>query len=241
MFNEKYYLYAANHVWFPCILILMYFSHPNKKHNFFTAFLFSFSIISAWEILELLVKTLFNSFLIFGSDNDSTETLENVVLLDMGNGVIGGIVGILTLYAYPPEIKKVNFWWKWIIFLVYAIVFSFFSSLSHCGERGLETFYEDCSPPYVFPWGVPLNIINTYLWGYFWLRRFVNKEVVFVMMVNATVFLLAVAFRFESMSINIYIISGVLIVIWSGMYLYKRYNKKDKLIRRKRTDTQVGL
>tara|TARA_A100001015_G_scaffold89810_1_gene100031 strand:- start:1484 stop:2209 length:726 start_codon:yes stop_codon:yes gene_type:complete len=241
MFGEKFYIYAANHVWFPCILVLLYLSHPNKKHNLITAFLFSFSLISAWELFELLAKKIFNSYVLFGSDNGGMETLENVVILDLGNGVIGGIIGILTLLTYPPEIKKVNFWWKWLIFLGYAMLFSYFSSFSHCGNDFIERVNEDCTPPYVFPWGVPLNMLSTYLWGYFWLRRFVNKEVVFVMMVNATVFLLAVAFRFESMSINIYIISGVLIVIWSGIYLYKRYNKKDKLIRRKRTDTQVGL
>ena len=137
--DVKFFLYASNRVWFPCLLILLYFSHPNKKHNYWTAGFFSFSLISLWEVIEILCKKLFSSFILFGSDNGGTESLENVVILDLGNGLIGIVLGILTLQVFQPKIKKVNSIWKWIIFLLYGGVFSFFSSFSHCGNIAYVT------------------------------------------------------------------------------------------------------
>jgi hypothetical protein len=182
-----------------------------------------------WEVVELAAKKLTNSYILFGTDNDGgMETVENIVLLDLGNGVIGAIIGVLTLLTFPPKIKQVNFWGKWIVFLAYGILFSYFSSLSHCENSLLSKENVDCEPPYVFPWGIPLNIVLTYLYGYFYLSNFVNKEVVYAMMLNATVFLLGVSIRWESSAITTYISSGLLIVYLTIRYFVQRNDRKPR-------------
>lgn len=222
LYEGKFSMYPSNHVWFPCLIVLIYLSSKkeNQKQtawNYWSASLFSFSALSLFELLELLAKKLFSSYIIFGTDNGGSESLENIIILDLGNGLIGIVLCIIFLYAMPPRIKKTTFIRKWVLLLIYGIIFSYLSSKSHCGlDPG-------CNPPYSFPYGIPLCILLTYLYGYVSLRKFVNKKVVYGMMFNATVLILGISFRWQSTAITTYISSGVLICVWSSVWLI-RYN-----------------
>ena len=226
-----FYPYVGNHVFFPMLLTLLHRGSVKPEASYWRTVFFVFSLVAFWEILEVLAYFIFSSFVLFGTDNGDPEGVGDVVFLDLGNGVLGIILGILTLVCFPPKyLKQVNFYAKWLIFLIFGAAYSHLCSYSFCQTN-------QCQEPFDFPWGLIGNafLILAYIsgWMYFF---YTDGRTVITFTLNGLILLGAVSFRWKSTTITVYIATLSLIGVYLCIYLYKWFIKTD---RKKRKSYEV--
>ena len=218
--TKGYSNYEGNHVMFPMLLVFLYQSAGEIKY--LQAAFFAVTLAAVWEIIEIVVRSTFNSYILFGVDNESYETIVDIVVLDIGNGVIGAALGVLVLLALKPPFQKVNFWIKTTIFLLFGAVYSYLSSFGSCGDL-------DCKD-LVIPWGNYANMGIVIVYSYFFLYRWVTDVSLTVAYAsNAIIILIATSVRWKSTAITVYIASGVLLVVWCIVYLCQRDKRYSRL------------
>lgn len=213
--DEDFFNYEGSHVMFPMTLAFMY-QNTEPIHYWNTAF-FTFSFVAIWEMVEVLAKLLFSSFLLFGPDNHVSEPIEDVVILDLGNGIIGICIGLLVLAALKPTFKDTKWWIRVILFLAYGLIYSAFSPYGLCREGSCDTLY--------FPYGNIVNYFVILAFGYALYRFFVEERLVYAFVFNAFVLNTATLIRFQSAAIMVYIVSACLLMGW-GLYYFAKSNKR---------------
>ena len=217
LINEPYfYPYVGNHVFFPMLLCLL--SKQNRT-NWEVVFLV-FSLVSVWEIVEVLAYFVFESFVIFGTDNSTPETVGDVVFLDMGNGVLGIILGLLTLECFPPKYyNSINKYAKWSLFLLFGGLYSHFCSYNYCKTN-------KCEPPYDYPWNSILNGTLLIFYTYGWISTYyTDSRPAFFFTINGLILIGAVSLRWKSTAITVYIATFSMIGVYSLVYLYQIIRK----------------
>ena len=112
----------------------------------------------------MLAYLVFGSFLLFGNDNESMESVENVVILDLGNGIIGIGIALLTMLAIKPVFKEINWWYKAILFIAYGIVYSMLSTYGICQTESCDHL----------PFGNIINYFVVLLFGFIMYLYVVN-------------------------------------------------------------------
>lgn len=222
-----FYPYVGNHVFFPMLLTLLHRGSVKPEASYWRTVFFVFSLVAFWEILEVLAYFIFTSFVLFGTDNGDPEGVGDVVFLDLGNGVLGIILGILTLVCFPPKyFKQVNFYVKWLIFLIFGAAYSHMCSYSFCQTN-------QCQEPFDFPWGLIGNafLILAYIsgWMYFF---YTDGRTVITFTLNGLILLGAVSFRWKSTTITVYIATLSLIGVYLCIYLYKWFIKTGRKSRK---------
>lgn len=213
----NFYPYVGNHVFFPMLLCLLHRGSVSAEASYWRTVFFVFSLVAFWEILEVLSYFIFTSFVIFGTDNGDPEGVGDVVFLDLGNGVLGIVLGILTLICFPPKyLKQVDFYVKWSIFLIFGGAYSHLCSYSFCKTN-------QCQEPFDFPWGLIANafLILAYVLGWTW-YFYTDRRTAITFTLNGLILLGAVSFRWQSTAITVYIATLSLIGIYACIYLYQR-------------------
>jgi len=220
--DEIFYNYEGNHVMFPMLLAFLYQSQTQIQY-WNTAF-FTFSFVAFWEVIELLARLIFGSLLLFGPDNDVTEPIEDIVLLDMGNGIIGICIALLVLATLRPQFKPLKWWIRGLLFVVYGVVYSALSPYGLCSG--------DCTTLH-FPYG---NIGNYFIiggFGYIMNRYVVDRSLAYAFIFNAFLLNSATLILFKSSAIMVYITSAFLLAVWTWFY----FVTKEK--RRRRVDFNI--
>lgn len=220
--DEYFYNYAGNHVMFPMVVAFLY--QTQKPIHYWNTIFFSFFFVALWEILEVLAYLLFGSFLLFGSDNDSIESVENVVILDLGNGIIGIGIALLTMLSIKPVFKEINWWYKAILFIMYGIVYSMLSTYGICKTESCDHL----------PFGNIINYFVIALFGFIMYLYVVNDQLVYAFVFNAFLINSATMIQFQSSAIMIYITSALLLLFWTVFYFatkteYNQVNNKIEI------------
>ena len=71
-----------------------------------TAALLAFSLASAFEIFEGLLVEIFNNYVFFGELNMGTETICGITILDLGNAILGCILGAIIYDRRTTQISS---------------------------------------------------------------------------------------------------------------------------------------
>ena len=232
--KPAFYPYVGNHVFFPMLLCLLHRGSVDSDASYWRTVFFVFSLVAVWEIVEVLSYFIFTSFVLFGTDNTEPEGVGDVVFLDLGNGILGIILGLLTLICFPPKyLKKVDFYVKWTIFLIFGAIYSHLCSYSFCRSN-------KCQEPFDFPWGLIANgvLIVAYVLGWMW-YFYTDRDTAITFTINGLILLGAVSFRWQSTAITVYIASLSMIGIYSCIYLYKRSIKTANSGRTNRKSYEV--
>ena len=214
--EEDYFNYEGNHVMFPMLLIFMY--QNTKSIQYWNAAFFTFSLVAIWEVVEVLFKLLFTSFILFGPDNHFEETVVDIVILDLGNGIIGICIGLLVLASLKPKFKETKWWLRVILFTVYGATYSALSPFGWCREGSCDTLH--------FPYGNIINYFVILAFGYALYKLYVEKRLVYAFMFNAFLLNSATLIRFQSAAIMVYITSACLILGWSVYYFIANRKKR---------------
>ena len=220
--DEYFYNYAGNHVMFPMVVAFLY--QTQKPIHYWNTFFFSFFFVALWEIVEVLLYLVFGSFLLFGNDNESMESVENVVILDLGNGIIGIGIALLTMLAIKPVFKEINWWYKAILFIAYGIVYSMLSTYGICQTESCDHL----------PFGNIINYFVVLLFGFIMYLYVVNDQLVYAFVFNAFLINSATMIQFQSSVIMIYITSALLLLFWTVFYFatkteYNQVNNKIEI------------
>ena len=102
-------------------------------------------LVVAWEFVEFFAYAATGSYHIF--PDGSSETVCDVVLLDLGNGVLGLLLGMWFVYWFSlPTLKMTT--WRWLTIIVSATIWIIFLSLDY----ECDDWIFDCS---YTAWGVP--------------------------------------------------------------------------------------
>jgi hypothetical protein len=219
--DPDFFNYEGSHVMFPLLLVLLYQSSGPIKY--WPAAFFSVSMAAIWEVLEVLAQLTMDSYVLFGLDNDSHEPIVDVVLLDIGNGIIGVAIGLLLLLALQPQFRDVTVWVKTTIFLIFGCLYSYLSSFGSCKSSACTEL--------VTPWGNYANMVLVSLYSYFFLyTHFTDARTTTAYASNAILLLLATSIRWKSSAITVYIASGVLICFWGVVYLRRRDGRSPRAI-----------
>lgn len=154
--DNGFYAYPISHVLLPMMVSYYYSKGLNGA-------LFAVTAAAGWETLEVLVKEIFGSYLIYGdSFVGEAETVCNVSLLDLGNGILGALLAYVTTRGGLK--KSLGYWQQCSIFLVVGLLYAFFSGISwYCSWDGSCEEGEMVS----FPWGNLINIVLLVVWIYF--------------------------------------------------------------------------
>ena len=164
-----FYSYPISHVVMPMILTRYYGSG-------FNSVLFAISLAVVWEVIEITTMAVFNSYVLFGDSLNETETLCNVVFLDLGNGILGASLAYVTVGGKLKQ--TINYLVQWVIFILVGLLYSYLSGYSwYCA------WDPDCDGEMVdFPWGNVVNVIVVAIWMYFcfedWYWLFFNVLVI---------------------------------------------------------------
>lgn len=218
--NEGYfYNYEGNHVMFPMLLTFLYL-HKNKINYWNTAF-FAFSFVAFWELLEFSVGHVFGSFFIFGPDNEASETVEDIIILDLGNGIIGICIGLLTIATLQPSFKVTSWWFRALLFLVYGLVYSILSPYGICRGKCPDSLY--------VPYGNIANYFVILMFGFTMNKYVVDSLLVYAFIFNAFIFNTATLIRFQSSVIMVYVASAFLLISWTlYYYLINRHVRTER-------------
>lgn len=150
-----FYSYPISHVVMPMVISYYY----GKGFN---SVLFAITAAAVWEFVEVILKEVFGSYLLFGDSlvgND--ETLCNANFLDLGNGILGALLAYFTARGQlSPNFK---YWQHVVAFIIVGVTYSFLSGFSwYCA------WDESCNGERVdFPWGNFVNVVLIFVW--FWI------------------------------------------------------------------------
>lgn len=210
--NNGHYAYPASHLLLPSILFTLY--GTGKWDSFF----FGFGIPCLWELLEYTTFELFGSYVVFPDSSTSLEVVCDIVLLDIGNAVLGCILTWLTINATNTTTCKGVTFCDALLILVMIILYGLASSSGwYCNE------WFGCTPGEMsaFPYGhivcilalaVMCNVIR--------LRS--SLKLASYMFFNCCVVTLLSSFLFLSSAILTYIACLVLSVGYGSMILYNK-------------------
>ena len=205
---------------FPMLLTFLY---PTKTPiQYWNTAFFAYSFVALWELIEFLIGYAFGTFFIFGPDNQATETVEDIVVLDLGNGVIGVCIGLLTMAALKPQFKKTSWWVRALMFLSYGLVYSLLTPYGIC--RG------ECPDPLFVPFGNIINYIVILIFAYFLYQYAFDLSLVYAFVFNAFVLNSVTMILFHSSVIMVYIGSGFLLLVWTIYYFSNAQNERSKRI-----------
>lgn len=214
--NEYFSNYEGSHVMFPMTLAIMY--QTNNQIDYWRTAFFTFSFVAVWEVLEVLLTLTFGSFVIFGPDNELSESIEDVVILDLGNGIIGISIALLVLASLNPSFKENAWWVRFVLFLIYGITYSLLSPYGLCQGGSCD--------PYSFPWGNIVNYFVILIYAFCLSRFFVNElSLIYAFIFNAFVFNTVTIITFVSSAVMVYIASGCLLTGW-GLYCLTKGNRR---------------
>ncbi len=155
-----FYSYPISHVVIPMIISYYY----GKGFN---SVLFAITAAAVWELVEFTVRETFGSYLLFGDTliniytQEERETVCNIVLLDIGNGILGAFLAYFTARGkLSPNFK---YWQHVVAFIIVGVTYSFLSGFSwYC------SWDESCNGERVdFPWGNFVNVVLIFVW--FWI------------------------------------------------------------------------
>lgn len=204
--EEKYYNYEGNHLMFPFLVALLY-QNSNNFQYWHTLF-FTFALTAFWEFVEFFSITVFGSYLLFGNDNTEHESLFDIILLDLGNGILGACLALYTLWLIQPTFKKTSVVWKIVVFLIFGTVYSIFSSYGWCQDKACTSF----------PWGNLANAALVFLYSILYLNRFAfDTEITVIYVTVALLTLLATSTKILPTAIMIYIAFLVYVI---GITIY---------------------
>jgi len=211
--SQSFYSYEANHVIFPMLLCYLY-QTSTTIYYWNTAF-FVFSFVAFWEMLEVIAHLTLESFILFGVDNDTPESLVDVVILDLGNGIIGIIIGLLSIHVLRPPFTNVSLYMKILSFLVYGAIFSYLSSFSSC--RGVDK----CNKLLV-PFGNYINMGLTALFSFVYFYTYSKlTTIAWSYTINSVALLTAVSVRWKSSAATVYVVSLFLVLFYGSWALWK--------------------
>lgn len=155
-----FYSYPISHVVMPMVISYYY----GKGFN---SVLFAITAAAVWELVEFTVRETFGSYLLFGDTlndihgQEEPETICNIVLLDLGNGILGALLAYFTARGkLSPNFK---YWQHVVAFIIVGVTYSFLSGFSwYCA------WDESCNGERVdFPWGNFVNVVLIFVW--FWI------------------------------------------------------------------------
>ena len=186
--DNGFYAYPISHVVMPMIISYYY-------GNGFNSVLFAITAATVWELIEFIVVEGFGSYLIYGDSltgingQDEPETLCNVLFLDVGNGILGGLLAYYT--ANGKLSPKFEYWQHILAFLLMGLLYSFLSGFSwYCA------WDDSCNGERVdFPWGNVVNIIVVFVffsiffveWKWLFLNVFIISGVGTIPVVSSAV------------------------------------------------------
>ena len=203
--------------------MLLYYFHESG----FNGVLFSISVAAVWEILEAFLKEGFDSYVLYGDSLvGEPETACNISIMDLGNGLLGGLLAFVT---FKGEIREDFTYWKHIgIFIILALVYAFFSGISWYCSWSSECDSEEMVD---FPWGNLFNIILLSLYIYF---CFTNG---FWIWINVIIISIVGSIPYLSSAYMVYIATIICFLIQAFRNdeikkVLKRVSRKEYVIRR---------
>ena len=127
-------LYPVSHIFTPFLIYLL-------THRFDIVI----TLIVLWEIFEFITYASADSYIIF---EGSAETICDIVLLDLGHGLLGILLSWWIVYVFKfPKIRMTSK--RWLITGIFAVCWIFSISLDfECEYWGFKCDYT--------AWGVPI-------------------------------------------------------------------------------------
>ena len=208
--NGEYYNYEANHVIFPMLLAFMY--QTDKSIKYWNTAFFTFSFVAFWEVLEMLSNILFGSYLLFAHDNDETEDKGDIVILDLGNGILGIMLALLVLNALKPTFQNRTFVYRFFMFILYGSIYSALSAFGRCQNN-------DCS---YIPYGNIANYGLILIFGYVLYQKLFNRQLSIIFVLHAIIYNSVTMIHYISSAIMVYITTAILLLLWSVLNLQSK-------------------
>ncbi len=216
--NNGHYGYPASHLLLPSILFFLY---GKGKWN---SFLFALGLASIWEVLEYTSFEVFDSYVTFPDSSDSLEVVCDIVLLDIGNAILGCVLSWVTLYA--TSTTTVEFVTIYDVLLVFTmfIVYSLASTIGwYCNAWFGCTLGEMTS----FPYGYIVCVLALAAVCFHVLRLRSSLKLACYVFLNVLVVTFVSSLLVLSSAILTYIAFLVLCVGYGCMVLYVRLTTND--------------
>lgn len=203
-------LYPVSHIYIP---FLLYYLIPK--------FYFVFFLAAVWEVLEYTIFHLFGNYGLFPGIG---ETTCDVVILDLGNGLLGILLAYIIYWrGQEPRFQPIQMsLWKWICALIFGLLWSVISPLDY----ECEYWMFDCS--HFHYWGVILLCILLAIYMFIMHRVHEYETLRYVTLTPVPkpyLFLTCIGFVFLlstiiplSVPLMIYIVTGVILI---GFYVLK--------------------
>ncbi len=117
--NNGHYAYPVSHLLLPAFLFLLY-----GEGNWDSA-LFAFSLAGFWEVVEYIVYDLVGGYITFPDSSESIEVVCDIVLLDLGNAILGCVLSWVMIHATNSttvrDLTRCDTFVVIIIFILYSI------------------------------------------------------------------------------------------------------------------------
>lgn len=167
--HETYDFFTVSHFILPFYLYILW-------GGGWDAAFFALALASVWEIFEVLLVELFDSYVFFGEFEPGLESACGISILDIGNAVLGCLLGAIVIDRHSTQIKSKIFSCffpqkdylglevrkerfctctaivGWIEITLLSIIWSFASSVSWYCVTWFYTCTNKTNPDY-FPYG----------------------------------------------------------------------------------------
>ena len=216
--DNGFYFYPISHLIIPSILFLHY-----GKGGWSSVF-FAFSLSSVWELVEYLTFELFDSYITFPDSSQSLELVCDVVLLDIGNGLLGCILAWAMVYSTGCEMAlKPNY----ILTLAFLALYSPLSSFGWYCNKWLSSKCE-VGELVNFPWGNVFCWVLTLIYSYTFIKKYASMNTAHFVVLNSTVLISIASFKVLSSAILTYIGFALLMVFYGGYFML--YGRKTRVV-----------
>lgn len=220
--DNGHYAYPASHLLLPSIIFFIY--GEGKWDSFF----FAFGLACLWELLEYATFEIFDSYLTFPDSSESLEVVCDIVLLDIGNAILGCILSWVTLYATNTTVAQSVTLYDIILVILMFALYSLASSTGwYCNEWFNCTQGEMTS----FPYGHIVCVLAMAVVCFYVIRLRSSLKLASYVFFNVCVVTLLSSFLFLSSAILTYIACLGLLVMYGGIIVYNRLTRSYRKLR----------
>ena len=213
--DNGHYSYPASHLILPSIVFLLY---GNGKWN---SLWFSLALACIFELVEYISFEIFDGYITFPDVSDSLEAACDIVLLDIGNALLGCILSWITLHS-TNTITVRNLKVRDIVLVV--IIFIAYSISSSVGWYCNKWFYSDCEIGELvsFPYGNLVCVLLLSILCFCVIRVRSSSKLAWFIFLNVCVVSFVSSLLVLSSAILTYIAFGILCILYGVVNLYDK-------------------
>ena len=216
------------------IFYISHFVEPYLAFCLTQSYFFSILIVVLWELLEYgIYSTTGNySILFLETENSVMESLDDILLYDIGGGILSVYIGfsLYSIYQVTDTIVKFELseWKMFLLYFVKVILLSPFLAIGwECNESSstiVSSLCPDESEYQSFPWGllayIPINV------GYI-VYMFQEKPSQLYIAISFPIVIILTAFQMQihGVILSMWILVGVsaiLTIYWLYKFVEKR-------------------